>query len=423
MSDPVRHKHSGEMLVEAIFEGVEKPIRFYVLTEKEVIQNTPKSAMEEMIETHMAKVSITAGSKIHKNYISYQYSEPGALKDFDFGNILVQAHLPYCLHIPNHYEMIVSIPERNLEALVIFEKLWTNRAQEDQEKSDTTDFFAEDRVLYFKNSAVLTPVMPFRPEEGWDSSFTGRNVERIKDQNGVFRYTRVHIQFAMNLPEHLEALGNSLSEKLLKDVQEQSLAVMNRVIDNYREITNEIHVRRLGELKINLIYFTPRKQGYYLLLPNIETAIMNRSRQEIENISKRLSGGGKPQVHKLLLLDAWSSFNSRDYTLAIVESFQALEIFLENYLTDEFKRRGDSEEQYKKKLKTHWQTKDRLNAVLKELKGSALNEQGAVWDKWRSQYDKTRNEVLHAGKEPTQEETEETLVINEKVIEWARSLS
>ncbi len=407
MSDPIRHKHSGERFIEATFKGLEKPIRFYVLADKEVIQSTPKEVMEEIIRKDMEKISITPVSGIYKTYLSYQYSEANTLKDFDFGNILVQAHIPYCLHIPNHYEMKVSIPEQNLEALVIFEKIWTNRAQEDQKKSDATDFFAEDRVLYFKNSVILTPVIPFRPEQGWDSFFTGRNAEKMKDQNGVFRYTRVHIQFNMTVPETLEN-GKSANETLLKEVQEKALAVMNRVIDNYREIANEIHVRRLGELKINLIYFIPQNQGYYLLLPNIETAKMNRSRQEIENISERLSKGEKPDIYKLLLLNARSSLDTKDCTLAIVESFQALEIFLENYLVEQFKKRGDIESKYKKILKTNWQTKDRLNTVLKDLKAQSLNCQKDIWDKWCTRYDKTRNEVLHAGKEATEEETLET---------------
>jgi len=422
MSDPIRHKHSGKMSVDATFKGIESPVRFYVFADKEVVNNTPKPTMEEMIKTDMARISITPVSGIYKTYLSYQYSEPDTLKDFDFGNILIQANLPYCLHIPNHYEMEVSIPEQNLNALVIFEKIWTKRAEEDQKKSDITDFFAEDRPLYFKNSTILTPVMPFRPEEGWDSFFTGRNIEKMKDQNGVFRYTRVHIQFNMELPKKLEDLGKEKNEELLKEVREKSLTVINRVIDNYREITNEIHVRRLGELKINLIYFIPQNQGYYLLLPNIETAIMNRSHKEIETISDRLSAGEKPEVYKLLLLDARTSFDTKDYTLAIVESFQALEIFLENYLVSEFKKRGDSEEQYRRTLKTNWQTKDRLNVTLKELKGSSLNGQEGVWDKWCTRYDKTRNEVLHAGKEPTEKETEETLAVNEKVISWVLGL-
>lgn len=422
MSDPTRYKPSGEMFVEARFKDVENPVKFYALTKKEIIENTSKEEMKKILEADMAKVSITPVSGIYKTYLSYQYSEPDALKNFDFGDILVQAHLPYCLHIPNHYEMTVSIPEQNLEALVIFEKVWTQRAQEDGTKSDNTDFFAEDRAIYFKNSTILTPKVPFRPEEGWDSYFTGRNIEKMKDQNGVFRFTMMHIQFNMTLPEEMGKMGKGANEKLLKDVRDTALNIVNRVIDNYREVTNEIHIRRLGELKVNLIYFIPKRQGYYFLLPNIETAMMNRSRKEIEAIAERLSKGEKSEIYKLLMLNARSSFNTKDYTLAIVESFQALEIYLENYLVAEFKKRGDSEDDYKRTLKTNWQTKDRLNVVLKELKGFSLNEQGEMWDKWCTRYDKTRNEVLHAGKEPDEKETEETLTVNEKVIDWTSKL-
>ena len=389
MSDPIRYKPTSEIYLEASFKGSEAPVRFYALSKREIVESTPKEEMKKMLEEDMSKVSPTPVSGIYKTYLSYQYSEADALKDFDAGNILVQAHLPYCLHIPNFYEMTVSLPEQKLEALVIFEKIWTRRAQEDGKKSDTVDFFAEDRNIYFKNSTILTPKVPFHPEEGWDSYFTGRNIEKMKDQNGVFRFTRVHIQFDIDIPENLENMGEKANETLLQEVRDKSLSVINRVIDHYRETTNEIHVRRLGELKINLIYFIPKNQGYYLLLPNIETAMMNRSRKEIEAISERVSNGEKSEVYKLLLLDA---------------------------------KRGDAEEQYRRALKTNWQTKDRLNTVLKELKGASLNEQGELWDKWCTRYDKTRNEVLHAGKEPNEKETKETLSTNEEVINWISTL-
>jgi hypothetical protein len=424
MSDPIRYKPTQEIFIEAKYKvkEVEDSMRLYVLSKKEIIERTPQEEMRKALEADIQKVSPTPVSGIYKTHLSYQYSDKDALKDFDFGNILVQAHLPYCLHIPHHYEMTVSVSEQKLEALVIFEKLWTHRAQEDGKKSDIVDFFAEDRSVYFKNSVILTPKVPFKPEEGWDSYFTGRNIEKMRDQNGVFRFTRLHIQFNMTLPEKLEELGGKASEKLLKEVQDKALHIVNRVIDNYREVTNEIHVRRLGELKVNLVYFIPQNQGYYFLLPNIETAMMNRSRKEIETLADRLSKGEKPDLYKLLLLNARNSFATKDFTLAIVESFQALEVYLENYIITESDKRGDTEEQYKNVLETNWRTKDRLNAIVKSLKGSALNEQTDLWNKWCYHYERTRNEVLHAGKEPDDHATEETLIVNEKVIAWVSSL-
>ncbi len=422
MSDPRKYKDSTKISIEVGFKDMEKPVHFYIFADKKIIDNTPKEILKERIRADIEKISITPGSGINKTYISYQYSDETELKDFDYGNILIQAHLPYCLHIPNHYEMKVVIPEQNIEALIIFEKIWTKRAREDEKVSDDIDFFAEDRALYFKTSSMLTPVIPCHPEDGWDSFFTGRNIEKIKDQNGIFRYTKIHIQFNIDAPKKLKDMGKEKENELLKEINDKTLVIVNRVIDLYREITNEIHVRRLGELKINLIYFIPQNQGYYLLLPNIETAMINRSFKDIEDISNQLATGKKSEIYKLLLLDARSSFNTKDYTLAIVESFQALEIFLENYLVLEFKKRGDPEKQYKQFLHKYWRAKERLNIVLKELKGCELNEQGKIWDAWHTQYDKTRNEVLHAGKEPTEEETEKVLMANEKVIDWVFNL-
>lgn len=424
MSDPVRYKPTQEIFIEAKYKvkDVEDTMRLYVLSKKEIVERTPQEEMRKALEADIQIVSPTPVSGIYKAHLSYQYSEKDALKDFDFGNILVQAHLPYCLHIPHYYEMTVSIPEKNLEALVIFEKQWTSRAQEDGKKSDVVDFFAEDRSVYFKNSVILTPKVPFNPEEGWDSYFTGRNIEKMRDQNGAFRFTRLHIQFNMTIPEKLGKLGEKETEKLLKEVQDKALSVVNRVIDNYRDITNEIHVRRLGELKVNLVYFIPQDQGYYFLLPNIETAMMNRSRKEIETVADRLSNGKKPDVYKLLLLNARNSFGIKDFTLAVVESFQALEVYLENYIFAESVKSGNTEEQTKKTLETNWRTKERLNSVIKNLKNSALNEQGELWNKWCHNYDKTRNEVFHDGKEPDEKETEETLAVNEKVIDWISRL-
>jgi hypothetical protein len=67
-------------------------------------------------------------------------------------------------------------------------------------------------------------------------------------------------------------------------------------------------------------------------------------------------------------------------------------------------------------------TKIRLNDILKELKGTTLNLQTSIWDKWSTKYDKTRNEVIHAGREPNEKETKDTLDVNEDVIRWISSL-
>ena len=149
---------------------------------------------------------------------------------------------------------------------------------------------------------------------------------------------------------------------------------------------------------------------------------MNIPLNDVEKLSLLLNDSSRPEIYRLLLLDARDSLRNKDYTLAIVESFQALEIFLENYLIAEFKAKRVTESEYKKVLDTYWTTKDRLNTVLNMIKGVSLNKQAQIWDTWCTRYDKTRSEVIHQGKESTQVETQETVEINEKVIDWISKL-
>lgn len=419
MLKPVRQKNLGKLSAKAKFNNAEEII-LSTLADRKIIEYVPQKELLDMLTADASNVSPTPVSGLYAMYLDFQYQDPNVLKDFNFGNVLVEAHLPYCLHIPNFYEMEISIPEQSLEALVIFRKIWTKRARDERgQPSSKTDFFAEDRALYFKNSIILTPKIPLDPEEGWSPRFTGTNIEKMSDQSGVFRYTKVYIQFDHELSS--DSSEKKLNEKLLGAIREKALTVMNRVIDNYRDTTKEAYIRRLGELPVNLIYLIPKNRGVYVLPHSIEGAKMNEAGQDIETISDKLSKGEKPEVYKLLLLDALNSFETKDYTLAIVESFQALEIFLEAYLISAFKKRGDPETQYMEILNKNWATKQRLTTVLKELKGVSLNEEQKMWDPWCARYDKTRNEVIHAGKESTGKETKETIDINEAVIEWLKS--
>jgi len=382
---------------------------------------TPQLAVE-LAKQELELLTDKPNTTLYRTITSFSYIEKDALKDFDFGNVLIEANLPYCLLVPNFTEMLVSIPELNIKALVIPEKIWTNRAREEEKKSDRVDYYARNVPLYYKKITILGPRMPLEPEMGWEHYITGRNIEKIKDRNGIFRYSKVYIQLNLHLQKNVDSFSEALREKLFIEIKEKSLAAINRVIDNYRDITSETHVRRLGHININSVYFMPQNVGYYMSEYNITAAMINRSGNEIDELKTRLAKGEKPELYKLLLLNAKSSFDSKDYTTSIVESFQALEIFLENYLVSEFKKRGDKESDYKKTLDKHWRTKERLNDVLGQLKHTTLNKQVDLWDSWCLRYDGTRNEVIHAGREPTEKETINTLDINEKVIHWILTL-
>lgn len=425
MPDPKRHKNQGEIFVEATFNKSPVSVKFNLIVDRNRVKALTQDQMKEFLGKELSKISPEPVSGITYNQISFQYSDPWALEDFDYGNILVEIHLPYCLHLPDGYEIEAVLQDRMEEkALIIPTKIWTNKANKDEEKSDSIDFFADDRVVYFKNSIILTPKIPVHSEEGWQQNFTGKNIEKIKDQNGVFRYTRLYIQF--DLATSFEELnGGEDTKRVLEGIREQSLTIVNNLIDCYRSVTKKEHIQRLGSLCVNMIYFINHQKGFYTLSPGfgIETAPINRSKKEIEEVKRMLECGEKPDLYNLLLLDAKSSFENKSYALAVVQSFQALEIFLEAFLFKDLQERGDSEEDSIKYLEKNWKTQVRLKDCLKELRKTSLAEADKIfWDKWLDLYRQTRNRIIHKGKEPNSMEVAEMLEANLKVIAWLKSL-
>lgn len=426
MADPIRIKNKTEIAIKGKITVGETSSEeeLFAVASKDKLAEIPEEKLKERLTQDLQIVRLTPLSGIYTSQLAFQYEDPNALKDFDYGNIFVEAHLPYCLHIPNHYEFEIDLPEFGLKALLIHRKIWTKKAQEVGRKSSEVDFYSKDKVAYFNNSTILTPKVPVDFDDGWEQAFTGKNIERMKDQNGTFRYSALYIQFTKAVSDaDLEA--RSQLEKTIKEVKEISLNAVNRLIDTYRSVTRNGFVQRLGSLEINTIYFIDRKQGFYILSSGfgIETAVMNRSRDEITRIYEMLKKGERPELYDLLLLDAQTSLDNKDLTLAVVQSFQALEIFLENLIYKLLLARGDSEVSTLQYLDQNWRTKVRLKECLQELKGTTLYATDmTLWDKWCTLYDQTRNEIVHKGKEPTEKEVMETLEANSKVINWLKSI-
>lgn len=342
-------------------------------------------------------------------------------------HMLIEANIPYCLHLPTNIEIEVALPEKDIKGKILFGKVWTNRAKEDGLPSDEVDFYMSGAPTYFNKSTMLPPWFPLRPAEGWDQYFTGRNIERMKDQNGTFRYTNLIIEFDPKLSdeqiEKLKHLTKGEGEAIFDKISEDALALINRVIDCYRYVTKEEYIERIGVLSINNVYFKKENFGFYRmgLVPGVESAMMNRSKEEIEKIEDLLCNATPVSLHELLVLDSHSAFDKKALTLSVVESFQAPEIMLENYLMSVLSKNGLSQQECEDKLNTNWRTKDRLNVLMKEAKGKALNETD-LWEKWHTKYDKVRNEVIHQGKQISVGDTKETIEVNESVMDWIKNL-
>jgi hypothetical protein len=149
---------------------------------------------------------------------------------------------------------------------------------------------------------------------------------------------------------------------------------------------------------------------------------MNRPGSEVEKMDEMLESGDNPPLFELLQLSARGSFDKRAFTLAVVASFQALEVFLENYIMSKYAQRGLSVADIADSLDRKWRTKTRLTEVLEELTRQSANKQ-PFWDRWCNAYDRTRNETIHAGKDPTEKEAAEVLLLNSEIINWIKSLT
>ncbi|MEI6022476.1 MAG: hypothetical protein WCQ32_01380 [bacterium] len=388
---------------------------------KELGEEEVKAILLEEIK----KTSPNMGNGITIIQPFFSYDNEDAMKDFDYGNVFVEAHLPYCLHIPNDYELEVLLTAPNDAALLTPKKIWTKKATTDGKVSDEADFYADDRLTYLKDSVFLTPQMPVDPRDGWEQNYTGTNLQKIKDTNGVFRFTRLYIQFNMEVKEE-DLKDKERTEKVLNAVKEKALDAVNKLIDTYRFTTKQEYITRLGTLSINMIYFTKLNQGLYVLPMNVETATINRSKFEIEAIEKMLEEGQKPDLCNLLLLDAENSYNNKDYALAVVQSYQGLEIFIENFLVDKLqKNKGLTEQEAIDFIATgdNWKTKTRLKEVLREATGFTLeNKDQPLWTNWCSSYKETRNKVIHKGKDASEAEVKKALAENLQVIAIMKTL-
>lgn len=420
MADPKRIK-KAHVTVSVNYKDTGN-INLYLVAPREVLEPLNQKEREETIKDGISKIQVTPAGSMNSIRTFFSYMDDGFLRDFDFGNILVEAHMPYCLHVPNEHDIEVVLPTGE-KVLITLRKIWTNKARTDTEVSDEVDFFADNRTTYFHRSTILTPKMPINPDEGWQQNFTGTNLQKIKDTNGIFRFSHLYIQLNFSVKKE-DLKDKEKIEKILCGIHEQALSAVNLLIDNYRFVTKEEHVTRLGDLSINMIYIIDQKHGIYLSPMRIETAIVNRSKKEIDLITQLLKDGEKPSLYELLLLDAQNSFNNKNYTLAIVQSFQALEIFIENFLIKEFINQGKTEQESIDYLTegSNWKTKTRLKELLKEVKGFSVYElDQTLWIKWCALYD-VRNEVIHKGKEINLSETKGMLESNIKIIELIKKI-
>ncbi len=416
-----RNKKIAEIIINAKMPNTGEKIDFFIFGPREILEGNEKEKLENDIKEQIKNVNADKPLIITGITVPYEPSDKLKIENYGF-NTLVQVNLPYCLHLPNYYPLGVDLGDGE-KACIESKKIWTDKAT----GSDESDFLAKDKICYFNKPDIITPRFPQEENVGWELRFTGKNIEKVRDTNGYFRYSRLNIFFDTNFKKEEIDNADHSNKGIFKVLDEKAQLIVNKFLDIYKVVTEEDFVDRVGFLNTTHILFFEHNSGFLLTSSNyghIQSAVMNRSRDELEEIEKMLKENIRPELYELLFLNASNSLKKKMFTLAVVESFQALEIFLENYLINKFTSKGLLEAEIKDKLEQKWRTKERLKDLLKEATGKSLSVNNqTLWNVWRLIYNETRNEVIHKGKEINEKEAEDAIEKNREVVSWIKSLN
>ncbi len=399
----------------ANYSGASSEETFLLSVDKTRFESLSEADRRAALESQLKNVALSKQFGITFVIPAYSYAEDVSdlLARHDYGNTLVEVTLPYCLHLPNNHDLVIKLSD-DRSVRIILQKIWTERAT----NSDATDFFHSDKVTYFQKSEWVTPEVPVDPKSGWEMRFTGKNIEKERDANGTFRYTRASIEFDTSI-----VADRTDPKEVFSQVSAIALDAVNRLLDVYRYVTGADYIERLSALNVINVFFLKQNMGFYPIgsPTGIGSAIMNRSHHEIERMESMLESGERPPLFELLRLSAKASYSNGSLTLAIVQSFQALEISLERFIFTAYLARGMAEGDIEGLLDAKWRTKDRLRDVVRELTGKSANKE-AFWDRWCTAYDKIRNEVIHGGRDATVQEATAVMKANDEVMDWVRNL-
>jgi hypothetical protein len=312
------------------------------------------------------------------------------------------------------------VPDSSIRARVRVRKVWTETA----EGSTDLDAYADDRLLYLGNFEIQTPQFPQPPEHGPWPRLSGRNVEFEKDTLGRLRYTHIRIAFDMDQGSLDSEQNESARRTALQQATEIGLQVINYFLDVYRYVTGETHPERLSLPLVTLVYFADCNLVFegVVFSHGLRSAVANRPGTEINRLLQMVSAGERPDRHELLLLSARAALDRRELLIAVIASFQALEIFLENKLREGYSKRGLDDSTITKLLNGTYRTKDRLQKLCREVTGRAVADDGQFWADWLTDCNRKRNTVIHRNAPITHSEAERVLSLCEECVRRINAL-
>jgi hypothetical protein len=391
-----KHPETGEMVMFRLLAG----------EERETIPDA--DAVQELLK----RTAVTCNLHLYGLDNVYSQVVPPSPVSADAPNTLIRVNLPYCLYVPTGFRWHVRLDPDGEYIPVVHDKVWTQAAA----GSDATDLLCDTSETYHAAVTFNTPNFPQRPEEGPGYRMSGQNVELHDDTTGYFRYSRLTIYTRTACSD---LANREHAAKAIDDLKRLALRIANRIIGVYRFVTGLSYVRTLAQVFVTEIYFLNENIGFSLFTPGlgVRAAMMNRRPAEVEHINEMLASSEPVPAHALLMLDAKASAATQTFIVAVLQAFQALEIFLEAFLRERLRASGTSEAQIDQRLTRCWRTKDRLRDLLKGVIGQSLGELDAgLWNRFCTVADKLRDPAIHHSTEPPPEKVEEAITVCEHII-------
>ena len=200
---------------------------------------------------------------------------------------------------------------------------------------------------------------------------------------------------------------------------ETATGIVNYILDVYRFTTGENHVERLVKMPVTRVYFADPNLVYEsaAIEAGLGSAVVNRSRREIQQMRDMLAAGSEPARSVLLLQSAQSALERGQLLLALVVAFQALEIVVEEKIRDGFSALTMPDAQVTEKLKTCLPTRDRLTILSRQaFANRSVADDGLFWNAWLTDCNRKRNAVVHRGETLSHSETKRLIELCEECI-------
>lgn len=362
---------------------------------------SPEESLKYINETYATKVSLQNDFILKHTTAKYSECEIQPISDF---NTIVSINIPYVLHVPNDgYRLLYP-----KECVISTNKVRTSKAQ----KSYNFEAIA-DKALYYWSNDIISATRPYDLSEWRERDIQEvQNAEKLYETTWSLRFTNMVIELNT-------ALTDEFNSDKINDVISEVISITNHVLLLYKKASKAYHIRSLNNVFVNYIYLVKENCWVYIVNLNVRCAKINESRAIIDQFTQDLLNGTELPNYILTLLSAKSNFASLEDKLAIVESFQLIDILIEKLIYNYWNKNWFTIEEV---LINWWgskffTTKNGLRfGLITALWSSFEQIDNDLFLKRTTLYDNIRNNVIHKEYSATHEEAKECLEINEQLM-------